>query len=86
MTRNRLSKVRHLAVALVLGNLALIGLLGLVLPEAALAALPVLAIFLAPLSAAAVEAALSGECDNTKPAGSARPARLGFGRALHHAA
>jgi hypothetical protein len=85
MTRNRLEKVRHLALLMVLGNLVLVGLLGSVLPEAALAALPVLAIMLPLLSAAAIEAALSHTGRN-KPATAARPARLHLGRPLHHAA
>jgi hypothetical protein len=83
MTRNKLSKVRKLAVALVLGNLALIGLLALVLPGSALTALPVLALMLPLLSAAAIEAALSKRVNEpTKPA---RAARLQL-RALHQAA
>lgn len=83
MTRNRLEKVRHLAVLVVLGNLVLVGLLASVLPEAALAALPVFAIMLPLLSASAIEAALA---HNDKPKAAARSARLHLGRPLHHAA
>jgi|GEM_PF-4554777 hypothetical protein len=83
MTHNKLSKVRKLAVALVLGNLALIGLLALVLPANALAALPVLALMLPLLSAAALEAALSKRAK--KPTQPARAAQLHL-RALHQAA
>ena len=43
MTRNRLSDVRRLALALVLGNLALVGVLASVLPQAALVLLPEIA-------------------------------------------
>lgn len=83
MTHNKLSKVRKLAVALVLGNLALIGLLAIVLPAAALLALPVLALMLPLLSAAAIEAELTKrENEPTKPA---RAARLQL-RPLHQAA
>jgi hypothetical protein len=83
MTRNRLEKVRHLALLLVLGNLVLVGLLGSVLPEAALPALPVLAIMLPLLSAAAIEAALS---HSDRPKAASRSARIDLGRPLHHAA
>jgi hypothetical protein len=83
MTHNKLAKVRRFALGLVLGNLALIALLALVLPESARAALPVLAIMLPPLSAAAIEGALSKQA-NTRLA--ARATRPSLGRALHHAA
>ena len=83
MTHNKLSKVRKLAVALVLGNLALIALLALVLPASALPALPVLALMLPLLSAAAIEAALTKPANEpTKPA---RVTRLHL-RALRQAA
>jgi cytochrome b561 len=85
MTRNTLSKVRHLAVVVLLSNLVLIGLLGAVLSENALAALPVFAIVLPLLSAAALEAALSHGASDKKPATAPRAARVGLGRPLHHA-
>lgn len=85
MTRNRLEKVRSLAFIVVLANLGLVGLLGSVLPEAALAALPLFAIMLPLLSAAAIEAMLS-HSDRERPATASNRARLGLGRALHHAA
>ena len=83
MTHNKLSKVRHLALVLVLGNLAVIGLLALVLPESVVATLPVLALMLPLLSAAAIEAALAKQPNERTHA---EPARLTLGRALRHAA
>lgn len=80
MTHNKLSKVRQLAVALVLANLALIGLLALVLPESARAALPVLALMLPLLSAAAIESALSKRADDREQIKPARSAQLNLGR------
>src|SRR5262249_20160034 len=82
MTRNRLSKARRLAVALVLGNLALVGLLASVLPQAALALLPVVAFTVPLLSAAAVEEALKAKPSNRE---TERPesVRSAFGNALH---
>lgn len=85
MTHNKLSKVRKLAVALVLGNLALIGLLALVLPASALSALPVLALMLPLLSAAVVESALTQSADDQRPS-PARVAELHLPHALHQAA
>jgi hypothetical protein len=83
MTHNTLSKVRKLAVALVLGNLALIGLLALILPGSALFALPVLALMLPLLSAAAIESALTQRAH--EPAKPGRVTRLHL-RALRQAA
>ena len=86
MTRNKLYQVRQLAVALVLGNLALVGLLAIVLPEAALSALPVLALMLPLLSAAAIESALSARANDRAKTEPARTAQLPLGRTLHQAA
>jgi hypothetical protein len=86
MTRNRISKVRHLAVAILLGNLVLVGLLGVVLPQPALAVLPLFAIMLPLLSAAAIERALSRRDDDREestPAAATGGARLSLGSALH---
>jgi hypothetical protein len=83
MTHNTLSKVRKLAVALVLGNLALIGLLALILPGSALFTLPVLALMLPLLSAAAIESALTQRAN--EPAKPGRVTRLHL-RALRQAA
>lgn len=82
MTHNKLSKVRHFALALVLGNLALVGALAIVLPEGALAALPVLALMLPLLSAAAIEAAIAKQPSDREKKNPARAPRLSFGRAL----
>ena len=87
MTPNTLSTVRRFALALVLGNLALVGLLASVLPQAALVLLPLVALTVPLLSAAAVEEALKA-----KPSGrpSSKPARLPsaprFNSALHQTA
>jgi fatty acid desaturase len=59
MTPTKLSKVRRLAALLVLGNLAAIGALAVVLPEAALGALPIVALMLPLLTAAVLESTLS---------------------------
>ena len=81
MTRNRLSKVRRFAVALVLGNLALVGLLASVLPQAALVLLPVVAFTVPLLSAALVEEALKA-----KPSDHQRVTPAPHFHALPHAA
>lgn len=90
MTRNKLSKVRHLAVALVLGNLALIALLGVVLPHSALPILSVVALTLPMLSAGAVEEALRREPRTAAkprvPCFASRGHGHGVGHTLHSAA
>ena len=87
MTLNNLSKVRRLALALVLGNLALVGLLGSVLPPAALVLLPVVALTVPLLSAAAVEEALKAKPSDRQDS---KPARVRtaprFSSPLHQAA
>lgn len=91
MTRNKLAKVRRLATALVLGNLALVALLGLVLPESAHALLPIAALTLPLLSAAGIEEALKREPADRANSRAARdcPQRRGShahaARALHPA-
>ena len=87
MTHNKLSTVRRLAAALVLGNLAVIAILGLVLPQPALALLPVIALTLPLLTAARIEQALRHEppkAVSRKAAPTVRAPRVG--QALHHAA
>ena len=88
MTRNRLSKARRLAAALVLGNLAVIGLLASVLPQAALALLPLLAIALPLLSAALVEESLKRAPSDRdlRKLTKVRSIAPRFPRPLHHAA
>jgi hypothetical protein len=87
MPRNRISEVRRFAVALVLGNLALVGLLASVLPQAALVLLPLVAFTVPLLSAAAVEEALKAKPSdhrNSKPARVTAAPR--FNSAFHQAA
>jgi hypothetical protein len=80
-----MTQVRHLALALVLANLALVGLLGLVLPSAALGLLPLLAIAAPLLSAAVLEHAL--QQTPKQPERSARtPRAADVAHALPHAA
>jgi hypothetical protein len=86
MTHTKLSKVRRLAVALVLGNLALIALLGVVLPQPALALLPIFALMLPLLSAAAIEGALRSEPTKPKHNVTRLCSAPRFTHALHHAA
>lgn len=76
MTPTKLSKVRRLAALLVLGNLAVIGALALMLPEAALGALPIVALMLPLLTAAVLEHTISKrparDREDKRPTGAAR--------------
>ena len=86
MSLNQLSKVRRLAAAIVLANLLIIGALAVALPSNAHAALPLLALVLPWISAAAIERALSHQPRAQRRNRPARAAGPQLGRLLHHAA